>query len=69
MVDTRAEHLLLAAGRLGRKRAFVLGLLKQVEKEKVCNRDNRRKAPAADGEKEKEKKKDRGSQTPKRDGP
>jgi hypothetical protein len=34
IADTRAEHLLLAAQRLGRERVFVLGGLLQVEKDK-----------------------------------
>ncbi|KZP21603.1 hypothetical protein FIBSPDRAFT_1044125 [Athelia psychrophila] len=43
--DARAEHLLLAARRLGRQRAFVIGGLIQVEKEKAkAEREARRKA-------------------------
>ena len=64
MADARAEHLLLAAQRLGRERAFVLGGLMQVQKEKAREREVRRKAAAE----EKEKDKERTPKTPKRHG-
>jgi len=73
LADARAEHLLLAAQRLGRERAFVLGGLMQIEREKEKvrerERDNRRKAAAKEEkEKEKEKEKQRAPKTPKRHG-
>lgn len=46
--DARAEHLLLAARRLGRQRAFVLGGLIQVEKQKSkAEKEERRKMAVA----------------------
>ena len=67
MADARAEHLLLAAQRLGRERAFILGGLLQVEKDKEKGKD-RRKSEVEDGGQGKEKEKEKGPKTPKRHG-
>jgi hypothetical protein len=70
LADARAEHLLLAAQRLGRERAFLVGGLMQVEKDREGR--GRRKGSEKDKDKDKEgagKEKEKGPpKTPKRHG-
>lgn len=65
--DARTEHLLLAAQRVGRERAFVLGGLMQVEKEKARVERHRRKT-AAEEDLPPTKDKNTTPKTPKRHG-